>query len=367
MSPHDNQNERNRDDHQSYHDLHDHPHDLQPIEPREAYLWYLEEIENEHGYSETTVQAHMYRLGHFIRWCEDEEYIGNLNNLTGRHLARFKRWRKHDGDLNRVSLHTQLSTLKVFLKWAEKTEAVKLGLFEYVQPPKLRGNDDVRERFIESEFMADILRYHEKFAYASRDHVVMSLLWATGMRVGSLRSLNVQDYRPNLARLELHHRPESDTPLKKKEKGERHVAINDHLCELIDDYLEYNREDVIDEYGRDPLITTEHGRIHKGTLRSTVYKTTRPCEIAGEGCPGDEDPETCEAAHSISESSKCPYNYSPHAIRKGSITWSLKNDVPAEKVGARMNVSTKALEKHYDMQTKEESMEARRNYFDEIY
>jgi integrase len=195
----------------------------------------------------------------------------------------------------------------------------------------------------------------------------MSILWATGMRVGSLRSLDVQDYRPNLARLELYHRSESDTPLKKKEKGERHVAINDYLCELIDDYLEYNREDVTDEYGRDPLITTAHGRIHKGTLRSTVYKTTRPCVIAGEGCPGDEDPETCEAAQNISGSSKCPYNYSPHAIRKGSITWSLKNDVPAEKVGARMNVSTKALEKHYDMQTKEESMDARRDYFDDIY
>jgi site-specific recombinase XerD len=365
MSPHDRQHDR--DEPQGYRNYHERPHDLQPIEPREAYLWYLEEREGDDDYSESTVTAHKYRLGHFIRWCEDEENLHNLNNITGRQLARFKRWRKNEGDLNKVSVHTQLSTLKVFLKWAEKIEAVKLGMFEYVQPPKLRGGDDVREKFIDGEFVADILSYYEKYAYASIEHVSMNLLWATGMRIGALRAIDIQDYHPTLARIELYHRPETDTPLKKKDKGERHVAVNDPLCELIDDYIAHNRHDVVDKYGRDPLLTTSHGRPHVNTLRDTVYKATRPCIITGEGCPGDEDPETCKAAANKTKANKCPYNYSPHAIRKGSITWALKNDVPAEKVAARMNVSAKALEKHYDMQTKEESMEARRDYFDDIY
>jgi hypothetical protein len=32
-----------------------------------------------------------------------------------------------------------------------------------------------------------------------------------------------------------------------------------------------------------------------------------------------------------------------------------------------MNVNTQALDRHYDMTTKEESMEARRRYFDDLY
>lgn len=301
-----------------------------------------------------------------MRWCEGEAYIDNLNNLTGRDLTRFKHWRREDGDLNKVSLHTQLSTLKVFLKWAEQIEAVKLGMFEYVQPPKIRGDDDVREIFIEPEFMFDILAWYDRFDYASLEHTLINLLWVTGMRIGAARAIDIEDYKPQLGRIELNHRPETETPLKKKKNGERFVAINDAFGELLDDYIQHSRPDVQDDSGRNPLFTTSHGRAHKNTLRDTVYKATRPCISTG-GCPGDREIEKCDSYKNKTDAYKCPYNFSPHAIRKGTITYSLKNDVPAEKISARMNVSAGALEKHYDMQTREESMKSRRDYFDDLY
>jgi hypothetical protein len=57
---------------------------------------------------------------------------------------------------------------------------------------------------------------------------------------------------------------------------------------------------------------------------------------------------------------------SPHAIRRGSITHFLSEDVAAEVVGDRMNVSRKVLEKHYDKRSEEVKLEQRRGSLETI-
>jgi len=42
---------------------------LEPIAPAEAKELYFEQRKRE--VSESTIQAHHYRLKHFVRWCED--------------------------------------------------------------------------------------------------------------------------------------------------------------------------------------------------------------------------------------------------------------------------------------------------------
>lgn len=62
----------------------------------------------------------------------------------------------------------------------------------------------------------------------------------------------------------------------------------------------------------------------------------------------------------------CPSVVSPHAIRRGSITYHLTEEVPEKVVSDRMNVGLGVLEKHYDQQTEEEKVEQRRAYLDNI-
>jgi site-specific recombinase XerD len=88
--------------------------ELEPIRPAEAKQMYLEQRKQE--VSESTIKAHHYRLKHFVRWCESVEDIENLNTLGGRELQRYKMWRREDGDLNNVTMVTQLSTLRVFVR-----------------------------------------------------------------------------------------------------------------------------------------------------------------------------------------------------------------------------------------------------------
>jgi hypothetical protein len=57
---------------------------------------------------------------------------------------------------------------------------------------------------------------------------------------------------------------------------------------------------------------------------------------------------------------------SPHAIRRGSITHFLRNDVPVEIVGDRMDVSRDVLADHYDQRSAEVKLEQRRDYLENV-
>lgn len=133
-----------------------------------------------------------------------------------------------------------------------------------------------------------------------------------------------------------------------------------HLANVLEDYVDGPREDVTDDYGRDPLLTTTHGRVSRSTVRDTVYRVTRPCWY-GEECPHDRDQNECDAT-GFDGASKCPSSRSPHDARSGAITTHLLEDVPAEIVTDRMDVSQSVLDKHYDRRTEREKMEQRRKY-----
>lgn len=110
-----------------------------------------------------------------------------------------------------------------------------------------------------------------------------------------------------------------------------------------------------DEHGREPLFTTSNGRMVRTTIRLTVYRVTAPC-FRGAPCP-DCAGET---------ETKCPEAVSPHAIRRGSITHFLANDVPTEIVSDRMNVSRKVLDEHYDKRSEAVKLEQRRGFLDNL-
>lgn len=336
--------------------------ELEPIPPREAYDWYLDDRAPE--LSESTMYAHTSRLGHFVRWCEAEAEIDNLNALTGRSLQRFKTWRRDEGDLNLVSVRTQLSTLRVFIRWCEGINAVTPGLHEFVQPPKLTGKDGVDDRMIPFEQANAILTHLAKYEYASFNHALFEVLWVSGMRMGGAHSLDVSDYAPGDGKLKLRHRPDTGTTLKNGEEGDRNVSLRAKTCQMLDDYLAHRRVQVQDEYGREPLFSTAHGRASKSHLRVCIYSVSQPCRY-GEPCPVGKEPETCEHREKDRVSS-CPENTHPHGIRKGAITWALNNQAPIDAVSDRMNVSMDVLKRHYDHATEDERMNRRREFFDAL-
>lgn len=326
--------------------------DLEPIEPGTAQKLYLDHKSVD--CTEATVRNHRSRIDHFVRWC-NLEGINNLNDLTGRDIQRYKLWRKEDGNLNKMTLKGQMSTLRVFLKWAAAIDTVPSDLYDKIMIPRVPPEETNRDEMLAGDDAEEILEYLWKYHYASVDYVVMALLWETGMRLGGLNSLDVDDVHPDEKYLLLEHRPNEGTRLKNGKNGERLVALSPELAQVLTDYIEDTRVEVTDDFGREPLLASSHGRMALSSIRRHVYRVTAPC-FRGSPCPG------CEGGSERG----CSESVSPHAIRRGSITHFLSNDVPVEIVSDRMNVSRKVLDKHYDKRSEEVKLEQRRGYLDNV-
>lgn len=335
---------------------------LQPIGPQEAVELYLDSREAE--LSEKSLENQKYRLRSFVEWC-DSEGIGNLNDLTGRDLHRFRVWRANgEGDrydeISTVTLVGILQTLRKFLEFCASIDAVEQGMRERVLIPEVDPEDESSDEKLPAEQAKDLLRYLDRFHYASRDHFITAILWHTGIRLGSLRAFDLEDFDSEGQFLRLRHRPETGTPLKNGTAAERKIAVGDHYVQVISDYIRHHRHDVTESSGREPLITSRQGRLTEVPIRQTLYRWTRPCMIAV--CPHDKHPESCDWMRNNAKASRCPSSRSPHGVRRGAITQHLRDGVPEEVVTDRMNVSTDVLDQHYDQRSERERMETRREF-----
>ncbi|WP_128226066.1 site-specific integrase [Halobacteriaceae archaeon SHR40] len=325
---------------------------LEPLDPEIGIDLYLDHKATD--CTESTVQNHRYRLKPFLEWCDEQE-ITNLNSLSGRDIQEYRLWRSETGDINPLTFRMQMSTIRVFLKWAGSMEAVPENLYTKVMVPRVERDKRKRDVMLEAEDAKEILQFLSTYEYASVDHVLLALLWETGMRIGAAISIDLEDVKFDDQCIELVHRPDQGTTLKNGGSGERLVAMTDELSELLSDYIDIQRHNVTDDNGRKPLITTRYGRMRRSTMRRSIYRVTAPC-YRDQPCPD------CN----VGEEAKCPESVSPHAIRRGSITHFLTKDVPVEVVSNRTNVSRKVLDEHYDRRSQEVKVEQRRKYLNNI-
>jgi integrase len=339
---------------------------LYEITPEDAVGRYLNHRQS--SLQDATIETHRASLSFFLQWCDQNE-IEYVCELDGLDLDDYYNWRRHEATqkaegLRDRSAKSQMDILRKFIENCERLDAVRKGLSDHVPSP---DPDGPRSRVpeLDNERAEKILNWLEKYEYASLEHVCWALLCSTGLRLGAARSLDLSDYHPDadIPHIELHHRPDTDTPLKNQEDSERHVSLSDDLCTVLDDYIENLRPDVTDDYGRAPLLATNQGRIATSTMRTYVYKWSRPCQI-GEGCPHGRDVDECEFVPK-DEASKCESSMSPHSIRRGYITEELKNGVPEEVLVGRCDVSEPVLEDHYDKRSESEKMELRREQMQE--
>lgn len=364
------QNEQNHDPNNPY----GQPHPgvpLESLDPEEALEIHIARMREDA--SDWTIQSHQSRLDWWIQWCELKD-IEDLNDLTGRDIIRYRDWRRNQNAKNpenvpisSSTLKTNIDTLRVYLRHAAEAGGVHPMLPEQIDPPTLSDEDQARDVMLDADRAEDVLEYLRKYEYCTLTHVIVEILWHSGMRMGAARSLDIEDCEldDDNPYLHLHHRADSDTPLKNKSAGERPVAISSGVSRLLKDWVDNQRPDTEDDYGRQALLTTQQGRISRTTIRNHVYAITRPCEV-GEECPHDREPETCEATGRKQWASKCPGSVSPHAVRRGAITHWLDSDWRRAHVSERANVSEAVIEDHYDQRAEIRKMEQRRQHLDDI-
>ncbi|QSG11308.1 XerD/XerC family integrase [Halapricum desulfuricans] len=357
----------------------------EPIAPDEAVDMWLDHQRSTRA--DSTIQSYGYRLAPFVDWCE-EEGIEDLAKLSSRDVFRFESDRRAD-DLTIATLNNQIGTLKQFLSFAARIEAVDDDLPQKIEVPTSEEfNAFVSEEKLSTSRAEQIREDLDRYARASRRQAMFELLWHTGCRVGGLRSLDLADCYFDSEDLErLRHQPDVDaavldsveppflyfrhrpdaavpTPLKNHERSERPVALADDVAARVQEYIDVQRVDRPDGDDRRPLFTTEsgeHGRVSTSSVRREVYIMTQPCRYGD--CPHNREPETCEAtAHSYE--ARCPSSRSPHPIRSGAITRMRDNGWPPEAVGERVDATPETIRLHYDMPDQIRRMQSRRDYLE---
>lgn len=329
------------------------------VTPRDAVEQYLTSRRNE--LADASLQNIRYRLKQFVKWTDDVG-IDDISELDGKICERWKLARV-DAGLAPITVQQHMITFRHFVRYCGSIGYVDPDLHELIRIPPTNKSDRSRDETIEHERAEAILSHLSQFEWASRRHVVLGLLWDTGMRTGSLRALDIDDVHGDEGPMFLTvvHRPETDTPLKLGAEGSRNVTItDDELADAVRDYLEHNHPDVTDEHGREPLIATKKGRASKTTIRTDVYRATQPCLLRD--CPHDEDEQTCVHLNNRDRAGSCPSARSPHTIRRSAITAHLDDGVPKEIVGERASVSVDTLEEHYDVRTAEQRRQNRLAY-----
>jgi site-specific recombinase XerD len=339
---------------------------LEPVTPAKAIEMYLTDRADE--LTKSSLRAHQSALGFFRQWCSIEN-VDNLNELTGRHLHQYRIWRRDDAPkrvdtLNKKTDKTQQDIIRTFIEYCESIDAVEPDLHGKVRSPSINHGETAREETLNAERAATVLEWLDKYEYASVEHVIWALLTETGVRTGTLHSLDVTDYEreAQIQHIVVQHRPKTGTMLKNGNASERWVRLDSDVCDIINDYLNEQRPDSTDEYGRKPLLTVGRGRLSKSTIRKYVYKWTRPCFI-GQECPHDREVSQCEATNDDA-ASKCPSSRSAHAVRRGYITHELSG-VDRSSVSERCDVSEEVIREHYDARDEGKKMVDRQQAFEQ--
>lgn len=325
-------------------------HDPGALSPREAVERYLRRRQADA--TDASVKSYKYRLKLWVEWVEGIG-IERVDELRGYDFDEYYGIRS--GRIAPVTLQNEMQTLRMFAEYLEQIDAVD-DLADSVRIPNVDKNEVSSDVSLEVDDAIPLLAYYRgsDSAYGSRAHALLELTWFTGARQGGLRGLDLRDFYPDEQFVDFVHRPETGTPLKNKSDGERPVAIPSSVVDVLEEFIEGNRHDVVDDHGRAPLLASMRGRPTENTFRAWSYLATEPCLHSP--CPHDQERETCEFVD-YTHASKCPSSRSPHQIRTGSITWQLDVGLPPAVVAERVNADLRTIKQHYDKATDVERRE----------
>lgn len=314
---------------------------------------------------QSTHRAYKYPTKHLVEYCENNgvESIGEISS----HLLESWVQKRENENIKPITAKQTAKLGRVFIKWCQNSGLVEPGLADRIRIPKTTENDEVSRTTVRRDQAQQVLNTLSTYEYATRKHVAFRFIWDTGCRASGAIALDIDDLGTNPENgkptVDFRNRKRTGTPLKNKNKSERTIMISDDLRSLIQDYIEGRRDDVTDEHGRRPLLTTPTRRVSRQHLYKDTVAFSRPCVYAG-FCPDGREVAACEYAQSKKAACSCPENFSLHPIRRGSITDHLNRGFPKEQLSERVDVSVEVLEKHYDAGTHQDALNRREQFRD---
>ena len=250
---------------------------------------FLEAVRLEYGYSEHTVRAYRRDLESFVGYA----VRSGAEDLSESdiELMRGWLWERQQRGLAATTLSRNVATLKSFGAWLERSRLVPGNPASRLRAPKAPRE---LPRVLTDEQMRRILdrvggRTDAERPETFRDHAVLELLYATGIRVSELCSLTVAGL----------DRRERTVRVLGKGGKERVVPYGAPAARAVDAYLRVARQQLIERSsgasaavpvgtGRDELFVGNRG----GRLGPNAVYRTVARELGQEPGGGPRGPHT---------------------------------------------------------------------------
>ncbi|MDY6820192.1 MAG: site-specific tyrosine recombinase/integron integrase [Deferribacterota bacterium] len=248
------------------------------------FLLYLEKEKN---YSHHTIKSYREDLNIFLHFMNKEGFY-EIQNIDFTALRGFVA-SLYDKNYSKSTIERHISSLKSFFKYLVKNNYIKENPARQLRYP--RKEQKLFNVFNIDDIFLLLSKPNKNSASGIRDALILELLYAAGLRVSELCSLNLSDIDFQGKRLRVLG----------KGKKERIIPLSDYHLDLIKEYLEKRKDICKGKTIKEPclLINRFGGRL---TDRSVRRILERYLKLSG-----------------------LPIVFSPHSLRHTFATHLLEN------------------------------------------
>ena len=211
------------------------------IEALEEFITYIEDLR---GYSDNTSIGYYDDIKDFIDFLDSENII-NYKDVDYS-VVKFYLINLYNKKYSRNTVSRKLSSLRSFFKYLHKESKIDMNPFSLVSSPK---KDKRLPKFLYNKEIEELFDVPDNSPIGIRDSVILETLYDTGVRVSELVNIKTSDISF------------SDHTIKVKGKGnkERIVLFGTYLEDLLKDYINNSRNELLKNKNCNYLILNAHG------------------------------------------------------------------------------------------------------------
>lgn len=243
---------------------------------------YLDYVYIEKMLSENTKEAYQNDLNHFTSFLNKERQINMIDQIKKDDIITYIEYLKNK-KLSTRSINRHIVSIKNFFKYMIKLQKINNNPADNIELPKLKQS---LPKVLTIEEVNKLLDINPTNPFEYRNKAMLELLYATGLRVGELVNLKIQDVNleMNIVRC------------MGKGKKERIIPIGDIATKWLKEYIEVHRHFLKNKkYMTDALFLNNHG---KKITRQGLFLIIKK----------------------ITEEKKINKNFSPHTLRHSFAT-----------------------------------------------